>query len=320
MDTHRWIAATALVSVSLLSGPASAWNDFGHMEVAAVAWEQMSDAAKARATALITRNPNFDKLVAGAPADKRDKFAFMRAATWPDMIKGDHDHHDDGTDGGNTPPNTPEASQNVGYTDKARHKYWHFVDEPFSTDHTRTQPPKDPNALTQIPLFRATLPASSTADDDLRSYDLVWLLHLVGDIHQPLHATSRFSHALSDGDNGGNSVKVTCGQVKVCGASKLHGYWDDLLGPDDASPADVEAAANALPKAAKGAASLTDVAKWVDESFKAAKATVYKSPIGNGAGPFTLTGAYDSKAHMLAKQRVALAGARLANLLNAAFK
>ena len=67
-------------------------------------------------------------------------------------------------------------------------------------------------------------------------------------------------------------------------------------------------------------ASIADEKVWIDESFKAAKADVYVQPIGVGAGPFALTDGYKSAALSLAKQRVALAGTRLANLLNAALK
>jgi hypothetical protein len=69
------------------------------------------------------------------------------------------------------------------------HRYWHFVDLPFSRDGTALQQTKKPNALTQIIVFQDTI-ASATADDDVKSYDMVWLLHLVGDVHQPLHATA----------------------------------------------------------------------------------------------------------------------------------
>src|SRR5262245_48474805 len=62
----------------------------------------------------------------------------------------------------------------------------------------------------RIPVFRAALPYGSGADDDVRSYDLVWLIHLVGDAHQPLHATARFSKTFPDGDAGGNPVKIDC--------------------------------------------------------------------------------------------------------------
>jgi hypothetical protein len=60
-----------------------------------------------------------------------------------------------------------------------------------------------------IPAFRAALAAHGTSGD-VESYDLAWLLHLVGDVHQPLHATSRYSAAFPDGDEGGNRAKVTC--------------------------------------------------------------------------------------------------------------
>ncbi|MGR9180456.1 S1/P1 nuclease (plasmid) [Rhizobium leguminosarum] len=60
------------------------------------------------------------------------------------------------------------------------------------------------NLLTQIQTLTAGLPSSSGLPDNVRSYDLVWLLHLVGDAHQPLHATARFSQAHKHGDQGGN--------------------------------------------------------------------------------------------------------------------
>jgi hypothetical protein len=53
--------------------------------------------------------------------------------------------------------------------------------------------------------------------------------------------------------------------------------------------------------------------------IEAAKSRVYVTPpIGEGPGPFTLTESY--KAEALAKQRIALAGARLSNLIEAGLK
>jgi hypothetical protein len=217
---------------------------------------------------------------------------------------------------------TPPRRDRTGYTDKARHKYWHFVDKPFSDDGTPTQPEKDPNAQTQIPIMRTALGSVSDSDaaKDLASYDLVWLEHLVGDAHQPLHATTRFTQDLPDGDAGGNSVKVHCGTDHGCGASELHALWDDLLGPNTATPDEVEAAANALPDADAAAAAIADEGTWIDESFQAAQSVVYQAPIGEGVGPFPLTAEYGATDKALAKQRIALAGARLANMLNDALK
>jgi S1/P1 Nuclease len=319
MRSNSCIAGSIFLSCSLLSTSAFAWDGFGHMEVAAVAWELMTDSAKSQAIQLLTTNPRYKTWINGVAADKKDKYAFMLAATWPDYIKSAKGYQSDGPNNGDTPPPGPQASQNIGYADKLRHKYWHFIDEPFPGDGSQTTAPAEPNALTQIAAFRKTLPPNSGAKKTVRSYDLVWLLHLVGDVHQPLHATSRF---LNDKpDNGGNAVTINCDAGVSCeGARELHAFWDDLLGPNTARSAVVEAAAGELPAADASLASIDDENMWIDESFKAAQSVVYKSPVDVGLGPFTLTAAYKANAVDLAKKRVALAGARLANLLNAAFK
>jgi hypothetical protein len=199
-------AALVLSCWAYCAAPAFAWNGFGHMEVAAIAWDRLKGKPeiRARITELLTHNPLYDAWAQEGSPDLRDKIVFMRAATWPDIIKGDDQHVEDGAPGshGNRPSGTPDDHRNVGYSDASMHKYWHFIDKPFSTDGTPTQPPEEPNAQTQIATFRATLSPQSGASDEVRSYDLTWLLHLVGDVHQPLHATSRFIHVHTDGDQG----------------------------------------------------------------------------------------------------------------------
>ncbi|WP_050385875.1 S1/P1 nuclease [Bradyrhizobium pachyrhizi] len=311
MKAHFWIA---LGCALLFGAPANAWNNFGHMEAAAVAWSQLTPAAKQEATRLLKLNPQYDGWIQGVPASQRDQVAFVKAATWSDQIKSLSDYHNDGDRNGDVAPQTPEASQNIGYDDHFRHKYWHFIDEPFSTDGTPLQQPQAPNAQTQIAAFKKTL-ADTTAQDGVRSYDLSWLLHLVGDLHQPLHATSRFTHAEQDGDAGGNDVKVSCTR---CGsARKLHAFWDGLLGPTDAPPQDAIDAAADLRTADAGS---TDEKDWIQESFEIAKQSVYAPPIRGGDGPYRLTKAYQSKARKIANQRIALAGSRIAAILNDAFK
>ena len=182
---------------------------------------------------------------------------------------------------------------------------------PFSPDGTSLKQPVPPNAETQIAAFRDVL-KSSNASAELKSYDLVWLLHIVGDVHQPLHATSRFDKDQSNGDQGGNLVALCAAPCK----DELHAFWDDVLG----TQTDPEAAikeADRLPAATVNAAAISDEAVWIDESFEAAKKFVYAAPVGVGAGPFTLDQRYKTAAKKVAEERVALAGARLANLLNA---
>jgi S1/P1 Nuclease len=61
---------------------------------------------------------------------------------------------------------------------------------------------------------------------------------------------------------------------------------------------------------------ISDPQKWIEESFEIAKASVYKHPIGANNGPFAVTKAYKKAARTIAEERIALAGARLAKLLN----
>ncbi|MEK6324320.1 MAG: S1/P1 nuclease [Acidobacteriota bacterium] len=306
------LIGSMLVLIFVLSAPANAWNARGHMMVAAVAYQKLTQRAKDRVDALLMLNPDrdnwLDLIPAGTSAALKKKMIFMIAATWSDRIKGDPDYHTDGTHGGNRPPTDGTANRNIGYDDLARHKYWHFVDVPFTQDGTTLPPIITPNAQTQITAFRAVL-ASTTSSDPLKSYDLSWLLHLIGDVHQPLHCTARVSATKPEGDDGGNAVKLSS-------PANLHTFWDGVLGGGNA-PSTAANAATALTNAPTGPANNLNVQNWVDESFAIAKRDVYiNPPIGPGTGQFTLTPAYKTKAKGIAQKRIALAGARLAKILN----
>ncbi|HVZ38612.1 MAG TPA: S1/P1 nuclease [Candidatus Kapabacteria bacterium] len=304
------------------------WGNVGHMAVAGAAYNRLTAKVRKRADALIQLNPKFheweQKIPGGTSPSRKAMMLFMIAATWADQIKGDHQHVPDGPDGGNRPPTDGTAERNTGYGDSALHKYWHFIDMPFSSDGTATQNPDNPNARTQIAAFRSVI--SSNAADPLKSYDLVWLLHLVGDIHQPLHCVSRFSSTLPNGDAGGNSVLL--GGIKLQGVTikNLHSYWDDLPGVGDSNQDYVKDANAALalvpnlPTAPAGAAANLDVAAWVNESFDAARGKAYAKLVKTADGRFTFNAAYRSTALSTARERVALAGARLASILNKELK
>jgi S1/P1 Nuclease len=306
LRAHR-LAALALAALGLSgSMPVRAWNDFGHMTVAAVAWQHLTPAARARAVKLLRLNPDYGTWIAGLKPESRDVTAFMRAATWPDAIKHEVGHLDDGEH-----PHAPEANQNTGYGDLNEHRYWHYVDVPFSTDGTRVPGVTVPNAATRIADFRQVL-ADSRAPDPLKSYDLTWLLHLMGDIHQPLHAVSRFTQDLPDGDQGGNRVRLCRPPCR----QELHFFWDQVLG--HGTPAAALRLARQLPAPAPQRMADTNIQDWVDESGALARRFVYAPPIGPGSGPYALTAAYQNRARLLARQRIALAGRRLAVLLNGA--
>jgi hypothetical protein len=331
--------ATIIMTVLMSIGPAFAWNNEGHMAVAYLAYRRLTPAARTRVNELLKRNPNYSKWLATMPKDAPqgdiNSMVFMIAATWPDQIRGDPTYLDDGPNDGNSPPEGPEATRNIGYSDHLRHKYWHFINIPYSEDGTALPPVPSPNAETQIAAFRTALDSSKS--DDIKAYDLAWLEHLVGDIHQPLHAATGVSRSMPRGDAGGG-LSLLCNAP--CSDS-LHLFWDRLVGsqssitrPPPTPPgnypgvpgdlmAEVQSAKSAailLPKADANLAAKMKETDWVQESFDLAKQYVYVPPIGMGAGPFTMTTAYFEMARRVARDRVALAGVRLSNLLNQELK
>src|SRR5262245_20205008 len=99
---HCLLVIAGYVFVS--TAPVQAWHSFGHMEVAAVAWDQLTPAAKKEATRLLKKNPQYKTWTKGVAAGERDRIAFMKAATWPDQIKSLKGYTTDGPNHGNTAP------------------------------------------------------------------------------------------------------------------------------------------------------------------------------------------------------------------------
>lgn len=304
-----------MLALGCLISHAAAWDDLGHMMVGAIAYDRLTPDVQEKVKTLLMLNPQYPTWVAHIPQPEMARIAFLRASRWADDIKVDPAYKKDGKHDGNRPPGR-KAAKNIGYTDKLQHKYWHFINLPFSPDNTALVDPLTPNVKTQIALFRKTL-KSTTSSSYLKSYDVVWLIHLVADVHQPLHATSRFDKAHPKGDDGGNGVMVCshpC-EKKV----KLHAFWDDILGVSRDTTTAIEKARQ-LPAPDPQLASISDEGIWIQESFSAARTHVYVSPIEVGVGPYELTESYTAAAQELAAQRIALAGARLANLLNEALQ
>ena len=317
-----------------------AWGNTGHEAVAYMAWQQLTPDTQKRVMQLLALVPALQNaehtksipgyadwvkdLPAGLSPDDQNLYLFMRAATWPDTIK-----HEWLKDSDTPPANIGPSEPAIGYTDTASHGYWHFVDAGFASDNSTVPPTPTPNAATQIVEFRTAIAVNDTSQDLLKSYELVWLEHMVGDIHQPLHGTVRFYQ--NKGDEGGNTVKIKLptamkkqfeGTLSKDAPTELHAFWDDLPGegePAAALPFAVQFA-KALSPAVIGATD-TDPNQWAAESLTMAEKDAYHSPIGKGPAPtsgsaYTITQAYYDSAMQDAQTRIAVAGARLAKLLN----
>ena len=206
------------------------------------------------------------------------------------------------------------------------HATWHYADFYWDVENGRPYeiPGTGPdlvNAGERVVAFHALL-ADSTAADTTRAVALAWLLHLVGDIHQPLHCSSRVTPAdtLPRGDLGGNTFALDAGH-------NLHAYWDEILdraiAPDPGEDSIAYATRMARrierihPRASLATpAASTDVVGWEREGLHVAQTVVYAG-VTRGAPP---SATYQAQALTVAERRIALAGYRLAALLNDALK
>ena len=263
------------------ASPAFAWDNTGHDAVALIAYDNMRPAARARLHAILKADPR-----------KRN---LLTAATWPDDIK----------------------SPNSGIPRSQQHRDWHYINIPFARP---TDPPRLPagrNVVTQIRV-EARLLADKNVSPEERANALSWVEHLVGDIYQPLHTANRISrlHPAPKGDEGGNLFRLA-GPVK-----NLHLYWDLALRISPTNPG-IRALASRVEKQYPRtlfARQLrdSDPTAWAMESFRVAERVVYTVGPENPAKPPTPSAAYAARVRKVARRQIALAGYRLARVLDAA--
>lgn len=331
--------------IVLLAGctvPALGWGNRGHELVAYLAYVHAEGDVRERIDQLVALNPCYAQWKDTVAKDTEissdlDKRAalFMLAATWPDAIKGrsyacPQKNAFIATDGGvgldgkfnvNVPPEDKGlASQNLGYDDDRRHQYWHFIDTPYTMDGSKTYPAATPNAVTELEVLSAALKKS---DDAARnSYDLAWIAHLTGDLHQPLHDADLFARQFPYGDAGGNFEKI-CATAETCGYAELHAYWDNLPGPNVALHQVIAQGKELDAQGQKPATGKIDFAAWSKQAYELAKQDAYAAPFDTGSAVVlesAVTSAYSAKATADMQKQIVLAGWRLAEVLNADLK
>jgi hypothetical protein len=310
------LGALALI-LFILAGPAQAWNGKGHQTVAYIAYKNLDPAVKTKIDELLKSHPDFQRLDndAGNPSDPNySLIIFMNAAIWPDTIRDDPRFYDE-TDSESEPTERID-----GFPSMKRFTRWHYIDFPFTTDGSPTTEPASVNALKLMVAARRAI-NNQNVKVQTRAYLLSWLLHVAGDVHQPLHCTSRFTHDLSppenpDGDRGGNGFRISPFPVLEgdFSARNLHSFWDNVLGVRN-DPEAIEALATQITtEHPKPSMVSTNEQVWIRQSFQLAKTRVYTIQ------PNTVVSAtYFSDAQKLARARIALAGYRLARVLNQRF-
>lgn len=199
---------------------------------------------------------------------------------------------------------------------------WHYVDIPIDKPHLdmARDCPNGDCVLAKLEQFRNVLRDPAATPDHKREA-LMFVIHLVGDMHQPLHCSDNQDH-------GGNTVRIVFDNRP----GNLHSLWDGALlqrmGTEEAVyPRLLHDAERHRKSWGKGT-----VEDWAEQSHKAAQKVVYgrlpKPPaavpaqaFANGGqppvvSPLTITAAYEHKADPVIAQQIEKAGVRLAFLLN----
>ncbi len=186
----------------------------------------------------------------------------------------------------------------------------HFVDIPLDSEgyNPGRDCPGGKCIVQAISDYAAVLKDTSKTTEQ-RTIALKWLIHLIGDIHQPLHCADHM-------DRGGNKVKVILGDK----LRNLHTVWDDdvVTAIAPSQTAIVASINSMLTPDFESKVPLGPPAAWANESWKVAKAKVY-GPLKLdelGAEATVLPTNYLPNATHVAQQQMAVAAWRLATVLN----
>jgi hypothetical protein len=189
---------------------------------------------------------------------------------------------------------------------------WHYIDIPIDKPHLdmARDCPNGDCVIAKIEEFERTVSDKSVTPLQ-RKEALMFLVHFVGDMHQPLHCSD-------NKDKGGNDVKV----VFFGRPTNLHSLWDTGLvarmGTEDALFA--ELSKDLTPKRTKKFAK-GSVRNWAEQSHRQGQLVVYgKLPKADPGATIELSESYEQLADPVVKEQIERAGARLAKVLNAALK
>lgn len=278
------------------------------MVVTSVAWRQLSPQEQEQAHALLKAHPKYKEWSDAYPADvqglSKGMYVAMAASLWADDIRD---------------KNNP-----------ATHPEWHYVDYPLVPPHFPNEPAPNPTNDVLVGIKECERVITSPATSPQGKGEMVsWLIHLVGDVHQPLHCASLTNNDFPapEGDRGGNSAFVR--PDKESKAINLHMVWDSQLG--GARVADAGSSREALNKAIlletehpRGAAAELQKSpspeSWSLEGRELAIQEAYlhgnlRYAVGKQLNAPVLPEGYTKKARAISERRVTLAGYRLADML-----
>ncbi len=290
---QRSVSVSLICAMTLWPASAHAWGDEGHQIVALIAEHYLDTGVKLRVQQLLATDTS--ALVPDS--------SMASESTWADRYR--------------------DSDRDAGAQRYRQTRQWHYVDlELGAPDMSRAcfaypaLPPGVPASagpaadcvIDKIDQFEAELANPGTGSEEQR-LALQFLLHLIGDLHQPLHTSD-------DADEGGNLKRVSARGMR---AGNLHHYWDvEFVRALGGEPQPVASWLLARISAADISTwQRGTTADWARESFVLAKAVAYDAlPAAGARGHYWLSAGYVRGAVDAVQLQLSRAGVRLAAVLN----
>jgi hypothetical protein len=296
-----------VVGLSIVTGcfaPAQAWTRPGHMVTAAIAYDEIArrhpellDQLGALLDAHPDRGP-FQVAMGRSTGPERTRRMFLECARWPD------------------------DARLTAYD----HPTWHGALSTVSAGKGNAQSAEGRTVGEAFEAFALNFKqlSDTSASPGERALALCWVLHLAGDIHQPLHTAQLVSRDYPQGDHGGGLEYV---RDPVDGSPiTLHWLWDDSVNRSgEVSAVDGKAAelTSRFPRASLGELRLPTAAdqfpQWArNESYPLAVSIAYRADFPAAKSPEAAKPppeAYWKQLQEITARRVAVAGYRMADLV-----
>lgn len=283
----------------------SAWTYTGHVVIAQIAYDNLTPTAKLKADSLanIIYNdlPDYQK-------EKLDNYypdtpVFAKIAELPDVWRKDNL----GTifsDNNSLPP-LKLLLYSVVPT-----RTMHFINLPYP-ENSQCQETQPFNVVWAINKLESSF--NSTTNQNAQAVLMVLEEHYIGDIHQPLHTISRVNNSCQN-DEGGNDFCIRWNSYHDRCSKSLHSLWDSGVGylhPYENIQSDANDLGHLYPKS-QFSEELKDTKPmdWARANYAYAN-FIYSLTEGEKPTP-----QYYQQGQAIAKRQMALAGYRLADILN----
>ena len=310
-----YFVTLGLLASLALAPIAQAWGCKGHQTVAFIAEKHLTPEARRWVQKLLSENPIDPKLNRYCGGAMRDAMADV--STWADDVRGER-------------KNGP----------------WHYIDIPRGSQRGPLEPfcGKE-GCVTKAISEQLAILKDKNAEGANRAEALRYIIHFVGDLHQPLHT-------ITNADEGGNCLPVKYfrrnpREHNHSFAPNLHSIWDTAIPERDAEGADSAEYAETLDASYAGDIESWKKAgirvdDWVWEGYGLAEAVVYgnltpqiavepnvavhtcsdDNNIGERMMHLNIVAGemYQEKAAPVAEKRIVEGGVRLAMILNDAAK